>query len=246
MAAVTTNVPEAGTLQGAAAELASHGVVVVRGALDPAACGRWTEAVLAARAEWTRDFDGEQFSLGRAFYTHLETDRAGRYFEDAAASDARVERHAVGLQAVMRALLASVTGGRVAGRPGWCGAGVHVFPAGGVLAERGGVVHFDTEGLAEPHVARRGRALSLVAMLQRPERGGGLRVWPALYAGRDEVDEAVLRQGGDTTLLLRAGDAVAFDSYRLHQIQPFEGSLDRISATLHGAEIDRDLWESWF
>jgi len=243
---VPTSVPEIETLDGAAGGLVSHGVVVVRRALDPAVCARWTAAVLAARGDWTQDFGGEQFSLGRAFYTHLETDRAGRYFEDAAASDQRVEEHAPGLQAAMRGLLAGASGGRVVGRPGWCGAGVHVFPAGGVLAGRGGVVHFDHEGLAEPHVARRGRALSLVAMLQPPARGGGLRVWPVLYEGCDEVDEAVLQQQGDTTVLLRAGDVVVFDSYRLHQIQPFEGPLDRISATLHGAEIDRDLWESWF
>lgn len=239
-------VAEVEALERAGGPLAAEGLVVVRRALDASTCQRWTRAVLAARAEWTQDFGGEQFSLGRAFYTHLETDLTRRYFEDAAASDARVERHAPGLQAAMRGLLAGVAGGRVAARPGWCGAGVHVFPAGGVLAEHGGVVHFDTEGLAEAHVARRARALSLVAMLQSPERGGGLRLWPVLYAGRDEADDAVFRQGGDTTVLLRAGDLAVFDSYRLHQIQPFEGALDRVSATLHGAEIDRGLWESWF
>jgi hypothetical protein len=222
MTTVTTFVAEVETPEGAAAGLAARGVAVVRGALETATCARWTSAVLAARAEWTEDFGGEQFSLGRAFYTHLETERAGRYFDDATASDARVNRHAPGLQAAMRALLAAATGGRVVGRPGWCGAGVHVFPAGGVLADRGGVVHFDHEGLAEQHMARRGRALSLVAMLQPPEQGGGLRVWPELYEGHEEVDDVVLRRGGD------------------------EGPLDRISATLHGAEIDRDLWESWF
>ena len=162
------------TLGKAPSRLASQGLVVLPGVFDRRTCATWTAAVLAARSDWTQDFGGEQFSLGRAFYTHLETDRASRYFADAAASDARVERHAPGLQAAMRSLLARTTAGRALARPGWCGAGVHLFPAGGPLAERGGVVHFDTEGLAEHHVARRARAVSLVAMLQPPAGGGGL------------------------------------------------------------------------
>ena len=220
--------------------------VMVRGAVPGAVCRRWAEGVLAARAEWTHDFDGEQFSLGRAFYTHLETDRTGEYFEDAADSDARVERHAPGLQAAMRAMMGEAVGGRVVPRPGWCGAGVHVFPAGGHVATRGGVIHFDTEGLAAEHMARRAPALSLVVMLQAPESEGGLRLWPAVYAGSDAVEEAVLAAGGDVTVGYEAGDAVLFDSYRCHQIQAFGGAAERISTTLHAAEIDRGLWESWF
>jgi hypothetical protein len=45
---------------------------------------------------------------------------------------------------------------------------------------------------------------------------------------------------------LAAGDAIFFDSYRLHQILPFDGERHRISATLHGAQIDEGLWETWF
>ena len=42
------------------------------------------------------------------------------------------------------------------------------------------------------------------------------------------------------------GDALLIDSRRLHQILPFGGAKDRISITIHGAEIDRDVWEAWF
>jgi hypothetical protein len=233
-------------LAGAYALVGSHLGVVVRAAVANDVCRAWAEAVLAAREEWTHDFGGEQFSLGRAFYTHLETDRAREYFEDAAHSDARVERHAPGLQAAMRALATEAVAGRVTPREGWCGAGVHVFPAEGDLAKRGGVVHFDTEGLAAAHIAKRTPALSLVLMLQPPVSGGGLRLWPASYAGRDELDESVVRAGGDMTVEYDVGDVVVFDSYRCHQIQPFDGKKDRISSTLHAAEIDRGLWESWF
>lgn len=233
-------------LAGAYALLGSHLGVLVRAAVASDVCRTWAEAVLGAREEWTHDFGGEQFSLGRAFYTHLETDRTGEYFEDAADSDSRVERHASGLQAAMRELVTEAVGGRVTPREGWCGAGVHVFPAGGPLAKRGGVVHFDTEGLAAAHIAKRTPALSLVLMLQPPASGGGLRLWPARYAGRDEVDESVVRAGGEVTVEYDVGDVVVFDSYRCHQIKPFDGKKDRISSTLHAAEIDRGLWESWF
>jgi hypothetical protein len=233
-------------LQGANALLSSHLGVRVHGAVEVGLCRRWAEGVLAARGEWTPDFDGEQFSLGAAFYTHLETDRAGEYFEEASESDARVERHAPGLQTTMRALMTEAAGGRVTQRPGWCGAGVHVFPAEGHLARRGGVVHYDTEGLAAEHIANRTPAVSLVLMLQPPVSGGELRLWPAVYAGRDEVEEAIVRAGGDVTVPYEVGDVVLFDSYRCHQIQRFAGERDRISSTLHAAEIDRGLWECWF
>jgi hypothetical protein len=231
---------------GAHGLLAAHPAVLVCGAVPRDACTRWADGVLAARSEWTPDFDGEQFSLGRAFYTHLETDRAREYFADAAASDARVERHTPGLQAALRRILGEAAGGRVVPRPGWCGAGVHVFPSGSPVAAHGGVIHFDVEGLGAEHIARRAPALSLVVMIQPPMRGGGLRLWRALYAGDEHVDERTLGASDHVTVEYGRGDAILFDSYRLHQIEPFEGPSDRISATLHAARLDDGLWESWF
>jgi hypothetical protein len=235
-----------GSAAGAYARLGSNLAVVVRGAVAHEVCDRWARGVLRAREEWTADFEGEQFCLGRAFYTHFETDRAGEYFADAAASDARVERHAPGLQEALRGLVARAVGGRVIARRGWCGAGVHVFPAGSPVARGGGVVHFDTEGLAHHHVARHAPALSAVLMLQPPSRGGGLRVWPALHDGRDHPGDEALGAGGDALVESAAGDLVLFDSYRCHQIQPFSGRRPRVSSTLHAAAIDVGLWETWF
>jgi hypothetical protein len=221
----------------------------VRGHLDAAQCARWSAGVLAAVAEWTPDFGGEQFSLGRAWYTHLEQSRARDYFADAAASDARVERHAPGLQAAMRAALAALVGAEVRPRRGWCGAGVHVFPAGEKVAREGGVVHFDLEGLTALQLARREAALSLVVMLQPPARGGGLRVWDLRYDGDDGPDvedEETLEEADACVAPYEVGDLLVFDSYRLHQIQPFAGDRARISATLHAARIDDAAWEAWF
>jgi hypothetical protein len=83
-------------------------------------------------------------------------------------------------------------------------------------------------------------------MLRPADEGGGLRLWPVLCPGQRHADEASLRRGAPTTVVCKAGDAVLFDSYRLHQIRPFQGARHRISATLHGAQIDRQLWETWF
>jgi hypothetical protein len=217
----------------------------VRGLWSAEECAAAASAVMQRRGAWTADFGGEQFALGRAFYTHLETGRAGEYFKYASRSDALVEATLPGMQARVRALYGRLAGGRVRTRPGFCGPGVHVFPAGEKVAREGGVVHFDTEGISPLHLERRARALTLVIMLQPPTRGGGLRVWDVRYRGRDAASPAELRRTA-ATALYRAGDALLLESYRLHQIQGFTGRRDRISVTLHGVEVDAGVWETWF
>ena len=224
--------------------LAGSLAVRVRGAVDVAQATKWAAGVRAERTAWVSDFGGTQFSLGRAWYTHLEQDRAGDYFANVPASDASVERGCAGLQAAMRALAARVVGAPVIGRAGWCGPGVHIFPAGALVAEQGGEVHFDTEGLTPAHVAARAPALTLVLMLQPPKSGGGLRVWDVLYAGSDGYEDEDLERA-HVTCDYAAGDLVVIDSYRLHQIQPFAGDIDRISATCHAAFV-AGQWETWF
>ncbi len=214
------------------------------GAVDAAKARAWADGVREGRACWHRDFGGAQFSLGRAWYTHLEQGKAGVYFEDPAASDADVERFCPGLQDAMRALASEVVGAPVVARAGWCGPGVHVFPAGELVAQNGGDVHFDSEGLTPAHASDRAPALTLVLMLDPPEAGGGLRVWDVTYAGTEAYEDEDLERPS-VTCLYRAGDLVVIDSYRLHQIQPFEGARDRISATVHLAFVSGQ-WESWF
>jgi hypothetical protein len=218
--------------------------VRARGALDAERARRWAAGVRAARDAWVTDFGGAQFSLGRAWYTHLEQGRSADYFADVAASDATVERACPELQATMRALASRVVGAPVVGRPGWCGPGVHVFPAGAHVATKGGDIHFDTEGLTPAHVEDRAPALTLVLMLEPPARGGGLRVWDVTYAGSDAYEDEDLERT-HVTCDYAAGDLVVIDSYRLHQIQPFDGAIDRISATCHAAFV-AGQWETWF
>lgn len=222
----------------AVVQLRDHLAVVIRSVVDKERCARWASAVTAAREVWTHDFGGEQYALGRAFYTHLETDKSAEYFRDAQASDARVNEIVPGLQETMRELVAKTTGGHVVQRRGWCGPGVHVFPAGEKVARVGGVVHYDLEGLGRYHIAAHKPALSLVLMLQPP---GALKLWDVTHPARG--DEA---SSHNEVIEYATGDLVVFDSYRLHQIQPFEGERDRISATVHAAEVSRGVWETWF
>jgi len=216
------------------------------GVLDAAACARWVAGVYAARADWTPCFEGVQFTLGRAYYTHLEEDRADEYFATARASDAIVERALPALQARVRGLLGELVSAPVTPRPGWCGPGVHIFPAGDWLSQNGGDVHFDTEGLREPERAARLPALSAILMLQPPRQGGGLRVWDALWDGRDEDDDLAAAARAESAVVeYAAGDLVVIDSYRLHQIQPFSGDRDRLSVTAHLIFTD-GRWQAWF
>src|SRR5262249_44855880 len=132
---------------------------------------------------WTPNFEGVQFTLGRAFYTHLEEDREDEYFAEAQRSDALIRRAVPGLQQRMCSLAETLVAAPVMQRPGWCGPGVHIFQAGEWLAQNGGDIHFDTEGLLAHEKALRAPAWSLILMLQPPESGGGLRLWDARWNG---------------------------------------------------------------
>lgn len=227
------------------ASLDRLGAVVWPAALSAEQAGRWTRAVHRARRDWTRDFDGEQYSLGRAFYTHYETGRAGLYFGNAAASDALVERHLPGMQAWAMGLFQRMTGAVARQRLGFCAPGVHVFPAGGHVARHGGIVHYDVEGLSPLVLSRRHPALSLVVMLEPVEWGGGLWLWGARYRGTEEATDAEIA-APHAAVRYGAGDALLMSSYRLHQIRPFRGRRDRISITLHAQEVDGGVFEVWF
>ena len=231
---------------GAAALLADPAcaVVVLPAFLPVTTSAAWAASVTAAEADWTSAFDGEQFSLGRAFYTHLEEDESAAYFADPAASDACVERWLPGMQTWLLALVGRLVGGRALPRRGWCGPGVHVFPDDAPVAERGGIHHYDTEGLPAKHLAGRLPAITVVVMFQPPVSGGGLAVWNVTYAGEDHPTSEELARP-QRVITYSAGDVVLIDSYRLHQIQPFVGG-PRISATVHAAALDHVTWECWF
>jgi hypothetical protein len=224
--------------------LTDHLAVRYSTVLAPDLCRGLTEQVLRARSAWVPAFDRAQFTLGRAYYTHLEEGLEEEYFAHAAESDRTVETALPGFQDLMQALLEKLVVEPVHRRAGWCGPGVHVFPAGQWLSEHGGDVHFDVEGLPAEDLSARTLALSVVLMLQAPSEGGELAVWDALYGGSMFPSEEQRTRPRDL-IRYAPGDLVVFDSYRLHQIQPFFGGLDRISATAHLVRA-KDSWLMWF
>ncbi len=226
--------------------LDAHLGVRVPGYLPPETCAHLARRVYAGRPFWISDFGGAQYSLGRAWYTHLEQDREKEYFAHASGSDAQVERLMPGFQAQLRDTVSTLVKAPAHQRPGWCGPGVHIFPAGKWLSQNGGDIHFDNEGLSEAQLARRSRALTLVLMLQPPESGGALRLWDVMYSGYDGyIEYAPSAPSADVHYGI--GELLVLDSYRLHQIQPFLGPRDRVSATAHAALDEASgAWEVWF
>jgi hypothetical protein len=203
-----------------------------------------TQRVLEAEHLWTPAFKGAQHSLGNAWYTHLESGKERLYLRDAAKADAHVERVLPGLQAGVRALFEAFVDAPVRQRPGFCGAGVHIFLPDCPVARKGGSVHFDLEGLRSES-ERRARALSLVVMVQNADAGGGLRLWEARYTGRIRPSKRE-REAPYETVTYACGDAVFFESQRLHQIEPFRSKRARISITAHACKCEDGTWQAWF
>jgi hypothetical protein len=223
--------------------LRDHLAIQFEGVLARRECAGYARGVYAGRSEWTPNFDGVQFTLGRAWYVHLETDREDEYFENVAISDATVERFVPGLADRVLAMLARCVGAPVDRREGYCGPGVHIFPAGEYVSRHGGDVHFDLEGLTDEQVAARAEAVTVVLMLQPAARGGGLCVWDKLWEDEDTEEEP--GSAHREVITYGAGDLVLLDSYRMHQICASSGPLDRISATAHAVRAG-DRWEAWF
>jgi hypothetical protein len=223
--------------------LGDHLALHFEGVLTRRECAGYARGVYAGRSAWIPNFDGVQFTLGRAWYVHLETDREDEYFENVAASDAAVERFVPGLVDRLLALIRCSVGTEIERRPGYCGPGVHVFPAGEYVSHHGGDVHWDVEGLTDEQVAAHAPAVTAVLMLQPAAQGGGLRVWDKLY--EDEETEEEPGSATSEEIVYGVGDLVLLDSYRLHQICASSGPLDRISATAHTVCVD-GRWQAWF
>jgi hypothetical protein len=223
--------------------LRDHLALHFQGVLSRRECAAYTRGVYAGRSAWVPNFDGVQFTLGRAYYVHLETDREDEYFDNVEDADAAVERYVPGLVDRLLAMMRICVGAEVGRRPDFCGPGVHVFPAGEYVSLHGGDVHWDIEGLADEWVEEHVDTLSVVLMLQPTAQGGGLRVWDHVH--EDEDSEEAPGSAESEEILYGAGDLVILDSYRLHQICSSTGPLDRISATAHAART-ADGWQAWF
>lgn len=154
-----------------------------------------------------------------------------------------------------------VAGEPVALREGWGGPGIVVFPAA-VAAGAAGDIHFDWEGIIHEPTGLATETYSVISMVDKPESGGGLRVWglgcgagedgpgdaagsaAARATGGDEPAVADAAGAVDTVVDYRPGDAVIIDGLDLHQIDAFAGDRDRACLTFHVARLAQG-WRVW-
>ena len=136
-------------------------------------------------------------------------------------------------------------------RQGWAGPGFAIFPAHGRCAELGGDIHYDWEGLTDGQLDDlHAEGYSFIAMLKKPSQGGGLKIWDVKYDLNHKQEELVAwANSPDCPSLLidyQLGDLVLINSFCLHQIQPFEGEVDRVCLTFHIAKYNEKKWYIWF
>ena len=108
------------------------------GFLDKVRCAEIADRLRKHRADWSKDYDGEQYSYPDNFYARAHDGGQRRYFDRSAALNAEMER---GFGAERARLLAFVQdlmpGTAVEIRAGWTGREHHVGMARGV-SETGG------------------------------------------------------------------------------------------------------------
>ena len=215
----------------------------VRGAVSEKQATTWAKAVLEAEEHWLREFKGQMYTLGRAWYAHVESGKAKAYKQGALASNQLVDSVVPGLSSAMRSCLTQALKRKVVQRKNWCGAGVHVFTP---KQNSAGAIHYDVEGDEEAEESADVPLASGVLMLQPPERGGELRLWGRLYDPKDGRQSLGRAPNVDyVEVKYEPGDFVVFNSYRLHQIRAHRGNKARVSATLHAIRRG-GRWESWF
>ncbi|MBI2760870.1 MAG: hypothetical protein HYX51_05535 [Chloroflexi bacterium] len=231
--------------------LGDAGAVVFRDIFTTEEVREMVATIYGLREHWLPGFEEEQFSVGRVWYVDVADEAEAEYHQDAARTNAQIEERFGGTQERIRAFCSAIQpDDPVLIRPGWAGPGFVIFPAHAACAEWGGDIHFDIEGLAgdlldDPEA----EAFSFIAMLQKPETGGGLRVWREQYdpERRDEyIPELQSEPEGPSFLIdYRVGDLVMINSRAIHQIQPFGGDTDRITLTFHIVRRS-GAWHIWF
>lgn len=232
--------------------------VAFHGLLGAAEVAKLLAQVYAQRRHWKSGAGPGDFTLGNVWYAHIEFGREQEYFASVATSRALINRLFPKLEQRILAFCRQLTGdASVQIRSGWGGPAIVVFEGGSETARRGGVLHIDHDGLPAELLETRGAAtFSFILPLQMPADRGHLLVWPDLY---DPTDRARFMVGsGDIALphlpvqLLPhcVGTALAIQSLRVHQIQGFDGSCDRVTLnwrlTRLGDQGADPRWVVWF
>lgn len=226
--------------------------IIFKDFFSPIELGNIVNKIYEIRDQWLPNYDGEQYSLGRVWYTHFDEKIDDEYFRNAEESKKMITSNFPGLYEKIIKLCTSIEkGANISIRDGWAGPGFAIFPAHGRCAEIGGDIHYDWEGLTDGQLDdQNAEGYSFIAMLSKPESGGGLKIWDIKYDQARKQEELVAwAESPDAPYTLidyQLGDLVMINSFYLHQIQTFSGDIDRICLTFHIARHKENQWYIWF
>lgn len=232
--------------------------VAFAGLFSPAEVAKLLAQVYAQRRLWQTGAGPGDFTLGNVWYAHMEFGREQEYFATVPTARALINRLFPKLEQRVLAFCRHLTGDpAVQIRSGWGGPAVVVFDAASETARRGGVLHIDHDGVPAELLEIQGAdTFSFILPLQLPPQRGHLLVWPDLYdpaeRGRYMVGSGDISRPRPPVQLLPhvVGTALAIQSLRVHQIQGFDGSCDRVTLNWRLTRLAgpgaKGRWVVWF
>lgn len=225
--------------------------VVVENFLSPDECAEILRGVYILEPYWRRGtYDGD-FILGRSWYTAIDNREIMDYFDEAPFFNQLIRDSFPELLEKIMAVARTLTNQEeVQIRPGWAGPGITIFRPPSCTAETGGSCHIDYDGISKRmvDVPEGLEMFSFMLPISMPEDAAGLYVWPEIYQRfhhKRYFDEILDPEGERFTIPYSVGNLLGIHSLRVHQIEPFDGDIDRVVVTFHLGKLD-GKWIVWF
>ncbi|NET62222.1 MAG: hypothetical protein F6K47_40785 [Symploca sp. SIO2E6] len=229
------------------------GVISIEGFISEFTRLEIVEKVYRLSSEWSSNFNGELYSIGSVWYSHVGSVNENDYFINSESSNAKFRNIFPELEESINDFCSFFFESSVQIREGWAGPGIVILRENSNSAKLGGPIHVDWDALSNEqiHDPNRSKAFSFILVLQKPKIGGNLIVLDKQYDfqvdGSIESFDSVLCQPEIKSLEVPycEGNLIIINSLNLHSIQPFSGSNDRICLIFHSAEFSGE-WKRWF
>lgn len=225
--------------------------IIVKDILSPAECEELVERTYQLQSHWRAGTSPGEFTFGRSFYTSFDNRDVMDYFDEAPGLNAVLQTNFPWLMPKIFNFCHQFTQNtEVTIREGWAGPAIVIFHAGGTTSKEGGSVHIDFEGASRRLLDQPGglEKYSFMLPLQLPQKGGNLRTWPEVYKQYHHdryLCEITSPQGECKIVAYSVGSIIGLYSLRIHEIEPFESTIDRVILTFHLAQIN-GAWKLWF
>lgn len=219
--------------------------------LSPDECAEILRGVYVLEPYWrSGTYEGDSI-LGRSWYTAIDNREVMDYFDEAPAFNRLIQDTFPELIEKIMAFARTMTNQEeVQVRPGWAGPGFTIFRPPSCTAETGGSCHIDYDGLSKRmvDVPEGLEMFSVMIPISMPEDAAGLYVWPEVYQRfqhKRYFNEIEDPEGERFTVPYSVGKLICIHSLRIHQIEPFNGDIDRVVITFHLGKLD-GKWNLWF